>query len=292
MDKARGPVGTVLVQTGTLNVGDVIVVGETFGRVRALEDEHGKRIKKAGPATPALILGLSEVPEAGDILRVVADEKAARAAVEARTRRARREGRRGQRPRDPRGPLPPDPGRPGQGAADRPQGRRVGLARRDHPRPRPAQDRRGQAQRPVRGRRRDQRQRHHARRRLERDRRRLQHRDQRHRPPRGRGREGRRPPVRHHLPAHRRHREGPQRPARAGEVEVVEGRAEVRKLIKVGAPGHRRLLRHRRAHRPLAAAFACGAAARSSSPTGSTRCAASRTTSARSRRASSAASAS
>jgi translation initiation factor IF-2 len=84
MDKARGPVGTVLVQTGTLNVGDIIVVGETFGRVRALEDEHGKRMKQAGPATPAVILGLSEVPEAGDILRVVADEKAARSAVEAR----------------------------------------------------------------------------------------------------------------------------------------------------------------------------------------------------------------
>jgi translation initiation factor IF-2 len=84
MDKSRGAVGTVLVQTGTLNVGDIIVVGETFGRVRALEDEHGKRIKKAGPATPAVILGLSQVPEAGDILRVVADEKAARAAVEAR----------------------------------------------------------------------------------------------------------------------------------------------------------------------------------------------------------------
>jgi translation initiation factor IF-2 len=84
MDKSRGPIGTVLVQTGTLNVGDIIVVGETFGRVRALEDEHGKRMKKAGPATPAVILGLSEVPEAGDILRVVADEKAARAAVEAR----------------------------------------------------------------------------------------------------------------------------------------------------------------------------------------------------------------
>src|SRR6476469_5683494 len=85
MDKARGPVGTVLVQTGTLNVGDVIVVGETFGRVRALEDEHGKRMKKAGPATPAVILGLSEVPQAGDILRVVADERTARAAVEARS---------------------------------------------------------------------------------------------------------------------------------------------------------------------------------------------------------------
>jgi len=85
MDKNRGPIGTVLVQTGTLNVGDVIVVGETFGRVRALEDEHGKRMKKAGPATPAVILGLSEVPQAGDILRVVADERAARAAVEARS---------------------------------------------------------------------------------------------------------------------------------------------------------------------------------------------------------------
>jgi translation initiation factor IF-2 len=84
MDKARGPVGTVLVQTGTLRVGDVIVVGETLGRVRALENEHGKRVKQAGPATPALVLGLSEVPEAGDILRVVADEKAARTAVEAR----------------------------------------------------------------------------------------------------------------------------------------------------------------------------------------------------------------
>jgi len=94
MDKSRGPIGTVLVQTGTLNVGDVIVVGETFGRVRALEDEHGKRIKKAGPATPALILGLSEVPQAGDILRVVADERAARAAVEAR--RAELAGRGGE----------------------------------------------------------------------------------------------------------------------------------------------------------------------------------------------------
>src|SRR4029079_2111463 len=75
MDKSRGPIGTVLVQTGTLRVGDVIVVGETFGRVRALEDEHGKRIQKAGPATPAVVLGLSEVPEAGDLLRVVSDER-------------------------------------------------------------------------------------------------------------------------------------------------------------------------------------------------------------------------
>jgi translation initiation factor IF-2 len=84
LDKGRGPVATVLVQTGTLRVGDVIVVGETFGRVRALENELGKRVQKAGPATPVVLLGLSEVPEAGDILRVVADEKAARALVETR----------------------------------------------------------------------------------------------------------------------------------------------------------------------------------------------------------------
>ncbi len=84
MDRNRGAVATALVQTGTLRVGDVIVVGETYGRVRALENEHAKRIPKAGPATAAVVLGLSEVPEAGDILRVVADEKEARAMVEAR----------------------------------------------------------------------------------------------------------------------------------------------------------------------------------------------------------------
>ncbi len=84
MDRSRGAVATALVQTGTLKVGDVIVVGETYGRVRALENDRGKRITKAGPATAAVVLGLSEVPEAGDILRVVADEKEARTMVEAR----------------------------------------------------------------------------------------------------------------------------------------------------------------------------------------------------------------
>ena len=84
MDKSRGPVATALVQTGTLRVGDVFVVGETFGRVRALENDRGKRITEAGPATAAVVLGLSAVPEAGDILRAVADEKAARAMVDGR----------------------------------------------------------------------------------------------------------------------------------------------------------------------------------------------------------------
>ncbi len=84
LDKNRGAVATALVQTGTLNVGDIIVVGETFGRVRALENDRGKRVKQTGPASAVVVLGLSEVPEAGDILRVVADDKAARTAVEQR----------------------------------------------------------------------------------------------------------------------------------------------------------------------------------------------------------------
>jgi translation initiation factor IF-2 len=84
LDKGRGPVATVLVQTGTLKVGDIIVVGETFGRVRALENDMGKRVTKAGPSSAVVLLGLSDVPEAGDILRVVSDEKEARAMVESR----------------------------------------------------------------------------------------------------------------------------------------------------------------------------------------------------------------
>jgi translation initiation factor IF-2 len=92
LDKNRGPVATALVQTGTLKVGDIIVVGETFGRVRALENSRGKRVKQAGPASAVVVLGLSEVPEAGDILRVVADEKEARTMVETRKAAAAAKG--------------------------------------------------------------------------------------------------------------------------------------------------------------------------------------------------------
>ncbi len=88
LDKGRGPVATALVQTGTLKIGDVIVVGETFGRVRALENDLGKRVTKAGPSSAVVILGLADVPQAGDILRVVADEKEARSMVEARKAQA------------------------------------------------------------------------------------------------------------------------------------------------------------------------------------------------------------
>ena len=84
LDKGRGAVATALVQTGTLNVGDIIVVGETFGRVRALENDKGRRVTNAGPASAVVILGLADVPQAGDILRVVNDEKEARTIVETR----------------------------------------------------------------------------------------------------------------------------------------------------------------------------------------------------------------
>jgi translation initiation factor IF-2 len=82
MDKARGPVASVVVQTGTLRIGDVVVVGKTYGKVRALENAIGKRTQKVGPSSAAVVLGLAEVPQAGDILRVVADEKIARTLVE------------------------------------------------------------------------------------------------------------------------------------------------------------------------------------------------------------------
>ena len=82
MDKGRGPVATVVVQTGTLRIGDIVVVGKTHGKVRALENAAGKRTQKVGPSSAAVVLGLDEVPQAGDILRVVADEKIARSLVE------------------------------------------------------------------------------------------------------------------------------------------------------------------------------------------------------------------
>jgi translation initiation factor IF-2 len=84
LDKGRGPVATVILQTGTLRVGDVVVAGNTFGKVKALESAGGKRTPKAGPASAVVILGLSDTPEAGDVLRVVPDEKTARTMVETR----------------------------------------------------------------------------------------------------------------------------------------------------------------------------------------------------------------
>jgi len=78
LDKGRGPVATILVQSGTLKTGDVVLAGQTYGRVRAMLDENGKPIKSAGPSIPVEIQGLTEVPQAGDEFMVLADERRAR----------------------------------------------------------------------------------------------------------------------------------------------------------------------------------------------------------------------
>ncbi len=91
LDKGRGPVATLLVQNGTLNVGDFLVAGTTVGRVRAMIDDKGKPIKKAKPSIPVEILGLSEVPEGGDTFYVVSDERKAREVVETRKFKAKQE---------------------------------------------------------------------------------------------------------------------------------------------------------------------------------------------------------
>ena len=78
LDKGRGPVATVLVQTGTLQVGDSIIAGAAAGKVRVLNNDKGKRVKKAGPSTPVEVIGFTEVPEAGDILYVITEDRLAR----------------------------------------------------------------------------------------------------------------------------------------------------------------------------------------------------------------------
>jgi len=89
LDRGRGPVATVLVQSGTLRVGDVVVVGPTYGKIRALIDDKGKQTKKAGPSVPVEIMGLNDVPSAGDTMMVVSDEKSAREAAAKRSTKRR-----------------------------------------------------------------------------------------------------------------------------------------------------------------------------------------------------------
>ncbi|HFM8880643.1 TPA: translation initiation factor IF-2 [Enterococcus faecium] len=93
LDKGKGPVSTLLVQEGTLHVGDPIVVGNTYGRVRVMTNDLGRRDKEAGPAMPVEITGLNDVPQAGDRFVVFEDEKTARAAGEERAKRALLENR-------------------------------------------------------------------------------------------------------------------------------------------------------------------------------------------------------
>jgi translation initiation factor IF-2 len=89
LDRGRGPIATVLVQRGTLRVGDAVVCGAAFAKVRAMLDEHGKSVTEAGPSMPVQVLGWSQVPEAGDEFRTVADEREARHVAQEREARIR-----------------------------------------------------------------------------------------------------------------------------------------------------------------------------------------------------------
>ncbi|MDP9110942.1 MAG: translation initiation factor IF-2, partial [Candidatus Eremiobacteraeota bacterium] len=89
LSRGRGAVATVLIQNGTLRVGDIVVVGGTFGKIRALVDDKGKQVKKAGPSIPVEIMGLQDVPSAGDTLMVVSDERVARETADKRKTRRR-----------------------------------------------------------------------------------------------------------------------------------------------------------------------------------------------------------
>ncbi|GFR36549.1 translation initiation factor IF-2 [Thermobrachium celere] len=91
LDKGRGPVATALIQAGTLKVGDAVVAGTAYGRVRAMMDDKGRKVNKVGPSMPVEILGLSEVPNAGEKFYVVADEKTAREIAEIRKEKQRQE---------------------------------------------------------------------------------------------------------------------------------------------------------------------------------------------------------
>ncbi|HYP62011.1 MAG TPA: translation initiation factor IF-2 [Thermomicrobiales bacterium] len=89
VDRNRGPVATILIQSGTLNMRDIVVAGATWGRVKAMQDDHGRRVRKAGPSSPVEILGLLEVPQAGDQVQVFEDEREARELVESRVQQRR-----------------------------------------------------------------------------------------------------------------------------------------------------------------------------------------------------------
>ena len=89
LDKSKGPIASILVQRGTLDVGDTIVVGTSIGRIRGMKNDKGQKIKKAGPSTPVEVMGLTNVPEAGDTFYEVKDEKMAKHLIEKRKRQER-----------------------------------------------------------------------------------------------------------------------------------------------------------------------------------------------------------
>jgi translation initiation factor IF-2 len=134
LDVGRGPVATVLVQKGTLKQGDIFVVGEQWGKVRALINDKGDRVKEAGPSVPVEVLGLNGTPEAGDVLNVVETEAQAREIAEYREQAAKeKRAAAGAAPRSTSFWRRPRRTRTSSRTAHRGEGRRAGLGRGDRP---------------------------------------------------------------------------------------------------------------------------------------------------------------
>ena len=287
LDKGRGPVATILVQDGTLRVGDTFIAGTIVGKVRALIDDRGKSIKSAPPATPVEVLGLGGLPQPGDAFQALADAAKARQIALYRQTQAKDKalGAKGAPPHA-RIAAAADRRRRHEGAADHHQGRRAGLGRGAGRHADQAERREGEDPHHPQRRRRDQRVGRAAGGRVERDRHRLQRPAGSQRRRRRRARQGRHPPALGHLQRRRRDEEGDDRPARADvqgsahrqrrSPRHVQG-AEVRHDRRLH--GHRRTDHARRARRRRG----CSATTWSSTKARSARCAASRTTCPRSR---------
>ena len=249
LDRGRGPVATVLVQRGTLRVGDIIVAGAEMGRVRALITDQGETIDEAGPSVPVEVLGFNGPPEAGDRLAVVENEARARQVTSYRAHQ-KRENAAARDFRHARLARADDDAAQDRGPQGLPadhQGRRAGLARSDHRLARQARHRRSRRAHPARGRRRHLGIRRDAGGRLQR----RDHRLQRPRPQgsrrRRQARRHRNPLLQHHLRPRGRREEGDERPAHADAA-----RDHARQCADPGSVQHlqgrqgRRLPRHRR----------------------------------------------
>ncbi len=162
LERGRGTVATLLVQKGTLRVGDIFVAGTEWGRVRALLDDRGNTIESAGPAMPVEVLGLQGTPQAGDVFSVVESEARAREVTEFRQHTLRQKTAAAGAPRHARGDVLQDRDRRSARASGRHQSRRPGFGRGDRQQSEEPLDRRGRGQDPAFRRRRHQRSRRDA----------------------------------------------------------------------------------------------------------------------------------
>ena len=282
LDKGRGPVATILVQDGTLRVGDTLIAGTIVGKVRALIDDRGRQLKTAGPATPVEVLGLGGLPQPGDAFQALTDAAKARQIAHFRQSQAKEKALAGTRqPAHARVAAGADCRRRREGAADHHQGRRAGLGRSAGRYAHQADRRQGEDPHHPQRRRRDQRIGRPAGVRVERD----HHRVQRAAGPqcrrRGGAREGRHPSALDHLQRHRRDEEGDDRAARPDvQGSAHRRRRSARHLQDAEVRHDRRLHGHSTAasRAPATRRRACSATTSSSTRARSARCGASRTT--------------